>query len=133
MLADLNQRRANDDIIAEDFARHSAGGHTRGRLAGRAAPAAAIIAHAIFGVISHISVTRPPAVTNFAVIFTALIFIFNHQADRMPRCHRTACTFVFKDAGQDFNGVGLFALSDIFRCARLTFVQKFLNIFRRQR
>ena len=66
--------------------------------------------------------TRSKAVNDVAVVLTALVFVTNQQRDGC------AGGLAFVDTRQNFNRIGLFALRDMSRGARLAAIQLRLNI-----
>ena len=122
MRADLYHATENFNLWPKYFARYRARCDSVRRFTRARAPAAAIIANAIFGIISHIGMTGAVAALNLGIVFAALIDILNQQANR-----RT-CGLTFKYAREDFDLIKLLALGDIFARARAAFIQKGLNV-----
>src|SRR3546814_1353214 len=71
-----------DRYIGDHRARHRARRYPRCRLACRRAPAAAIIAKTVFGVIGVIGMAGAIRLGDLRIILRALIDILDHQADR---------------------------------------------------
>ena len=74
------------------------------RFARRRATAALPVSDSVFGLVSVIGVRRSKFARDFAVIFGSSVFVPNENCDRRPE--RSA----FKNAGQKFASVFLFAL-----------------------
>ena len=70
--------------MLEDLARDGAGGDAACRLARRGAPAAAIVADAVFGPIGVVGVARAELVLDLAVILRALILVLDQQLIGVP-------------------------------------------------
>src|ERR1700730_997119 len=79
-------------------------------LARRLPAAAAIIAQAVFDVVSVIGVAGPVLVLDVGIILRALIDIVDDERDRRSGGHLLAASFVDEHAGQDFDRVRLLAL-----------------------
>ena len=118
MRAHLHQCGANDDFAVE-LVQHLAGDGARrnahGGLPRRLAAAAAIIAHAIFGVIGIVGMTGAVFVPDLGIVFGALIHIFDQQSDRCAGGQLLCHPFVLEDAGENFHRVRFLALGDEFR------------------
>ena len=94
------------------------GGHTRGCFARRGATAAAIIANAIFRIISEIGMTGTIFVFDIAIIFRTLIGVFNHQRNRRAGGHLFAGRFIGEDARENFHFIRFAPLRRETRLAR---------------
>ena len=127
MRADLHDRAADHDAIAQCAARDGAGSHARSGFAGRGTSAAAIVAHAIFGVIGIVGMAGPVAVADLAIVFRTLVGVLDHQRNRRARGDGPTCAVVFEDAGEDFHRIRLLALRDEARGAGAAFVQELLD------
>ena len=76
--------------------------------------------------------SRAIAVTDFGIVFGALIYVFDHQTDRGACCDLTA-EFLFdeiigENAGQDTHLIRLTSLGHKPGCAGATQIQILLNI-----
>ena len=91
-----------DDFSRDRTRRHAHGGFPRGRAA-----AAAIIPDSIFAVIGKVGVARPVGVLDRGVIFGALIGVLDQQRDRRSGRQLAFGFFIAKDAGKDFDKIGL--------------------------
>jgi hypothetical protein len=131
MRADLDHGAADHDAIAQRAPGHSSGGDARSGFAGRGASAAAIVPHAIFGVIGIVGMAGPVAVADLAIVLRALVGVLDHQRDGRAGRHRAAkyfkCPVVLEDAGEDLHRVRLLALRDEARGAGAAFVQELLD------
>jgi hypothetical protein len=92
------------------------------------AAAAAIIAQAVFDVISIVGVARTIFVLDVGIIFRALIDILYDKRDRRPGRHLRAACRVGEHAGQDFDRIGLLALRGVARLAGTAAVEVGLDI-----
>ena len=128
--ADLHDSAAKGDAIANGAARHGAGGDAGRRFAGTGAPAAAIVAHAVFRVIGEVGMAGAVAVADFAIVLGALVGVLDHQGNRRSGGHRPAGAVVLEHAGQDLDRVRFLALGDEARGAGAALVEEALNPFR---
>src|SRR5690606_26841148 len=104
----LYQRTAYGDGLAKDRAGNSTGSNTRRRLARRRAPAAAMIADAIFSEIGEVGMAGPELLDDVAIVFRALIDILDHQRNR--RAGGEFHPVLDKGAREDFHLIRLAAL-----------------------
>ena len=103
-------KTARSSTIFDREAGNRPSGHTRGCFARRGATAAAIIANAIFRIISEIGMTGAIFVFDIAIIFRALIRVLDHQRDRRARCHLLAGFLVGENTRENFHFVRFAAL-----------------------
>jgi hypothetical protein len=102
MRPQLHQRAANRDA-RNDFARDRTGRHPCRGFARRGTPTAAIIAHAIFGLISEIGVARAEFVADVGIVLGTLVDILDHQRDGRSRRHRAVGAVILEHAGEDLH------------------------------
>jgi hypothetical protein len=93
VFADLHQRRADVDAW-NDQPGQPAGGHPGRSFARRGAPAAAVVAHAIFDVIGEIGMAGPIALGDVGVILRALVGVLDQHRNRCSGCHQRAVILV---------------------------------------
>ena len=127
MRAHLHQRAANGDAI-QHFAGNARGGDPCRRFTRRGTATAAIIAHAVFFHIGEIGMARPVFIFNLAIIFRALIGVFNHQRYWRAGGHLRPGFRVFKYARQNFHLIGFAPLGGEFILPGFSFVEPVLNI-----
>ena len=72
-------------------------------------------------------------ISDFRIIFGALIDIFDHQGNRCASRDRAVCAIIFEHAGEDFHSVRFFALRHKARCAGAALIQKDLQHILSQR
>src|SRR5690606_7531639 len=108
--------------LVQVLPRDRAGGDPHRRLARGRAPAAAIVAEAVFLVIRVIRVAWPETVLDLVVVARALIDVLDQEADRGARRH------ALEDPGQDLHGIGLAALRDEARLAGPAVVELLMDI-----
>ena len=87
----------------EEFGCDGAGRNPTGRLSGTCAPASAVVAEAVFGVISVISVSGSETVFQITVVSGSLGSIADQKRNWCSR------SFSIKNAGQDLNCVRFFS------------------------
>ena len=82
-IADLRQKAvdANAGLAGKVLAGDGAGGNAHGRLPGRRAAAAPVVAHPVLGVVGEVGVGRPILVLDAAVVPRALVDVVDGQAD----------------------------------------------------
>src|SRR5205085_8553469 len=97
-----------------------------GCLAGRGAPAAPVVADAVFLPVGEIRVPGPELVLDVGVVAAALVDVVDDQRDRGARGH-LAAGVVLEHSREDVHGVGLAALGGEARLAGPALVQKCLN------
>src|SRR5688572_24236610 len=81
--------------------------HSHSSFPRRCAPAASIVANAVFLPIGVVGMTRTKRVDQIAIIPAARIFISDEQRDRR------AGGLAFKDTGEDFDRIGFLPLRDV--------------------
>jgi hypothetical protein len=118
---DLDDMRDDADF-ADYQPRDSARRDPRCGFAGRTAPAAAIVAQAVFRVIGIVGVAGTIGGGDLIIVFRTLVDVLDHQADR--RAGRPS----LEHARQDAHRIGFLPLSREFRRARTTLVEKWLDI-----
>ena len=126
-LAHLDQRAANPHP-GHDLARDRAGGDARRRLARRGAPAAAIVANAVFGVVDVVGVAGTVLVLDVAVVFRALVDVFDEDGDRRAGRHLPSAALVDHHARQDARLVGFAPLRGEARGSRAAPVEIGLDV-----
>src|SRR5690606_10502969 len=112
--------------LAEVLTRDRAGRDPHCRLARGRAPAAAIIAEAVFLVVRVIRVARPETVLDLVVVARALVDVLDQEAARGAGRH------ALEDPGQDLYGIGLAALRDEARLPRPPAVELLLDVVLRE-
>ena len=105
----LHQRAADFDA-GNDPARDRARRDARRSFAGGGAPAAAIVAHAIFRVIDIVCVARPVDVFDGVIVFRALVGVFDQERDRRSGRDLSPRPRILKYAREDFDRVRLLPL-----------------------
>src|SRR5580693_3759670 len=116
-----------------DFPRDGARRDPRRGLARRLPAAAAIIAQAVFDVVSVVGVTGPILVLDIGIILRALIDIVDDERDRRSGRHLLAARFIDEYAGQDSYRVRLLALGGETRLARPALIEIGLDVGLAQR
>ena len=97
--------------VAQVLARDGAGGDAHHGLARRGAPAAAIVAQAVFLLVGVVGVARAEAVLDLVVVARARVGVLDQQADRR------AGGDALEHAGEDAHRVAFLALADELRGA----------------
>ena len=69
-----------------------------------------MVPDSIFEIIGEIGVARPVGVLDRVVIFGALIGVLDQQRDRRSGRHLALGFFIMKNAGEDFDLIGLLPL-----------------------
>src|SRR5690606_18087413 len=105
---------AADGDAGQDLARDGPGGNAHRRLAGRRAPAAAVIADAVLLVVGVVGVSRPELVLDVPVVLRALVDIVDDERDRRAR-RDLAPILAGENARQDLDLVRLPALRGVAR------------------
>ena len=85
--------------------RHAHRGFPRGRTA-----AAAMVPDSIFEIIGKVGVARPVGVLDRVVVLGALIGVLDQKRDRRSSRHLALGFFIMKNAGEDFDLIGLLPL-----------------------
>src|SRR5690606_1706224 len=97
--------------------------------AGRGAPAAAIVADAVFLVIGIVGMAGSILVADIGIVLGALVGILDHQRDRRAGRARPVRALVLEHARENFHFVSLAALRGIFALPRLAPVEIVLDHF----
>jgi hypothetical protein len=97
------------------------------RLARRGAPAAAIVADAVFRVIGEVGMAGAVLVADVAIVLGALVDILDHQHDRRAGGALAAGPLILEDAGQDLHRVRFLALGGEARLAGPALVEEDLE------
>ena len=136
-LAPVNGSGTHLNHVALDFevrherlqrrAGHPAGSNPRGRFAGGGPAAAAIVPDPVFLPVSDVGVSGAEFLGDIAIVFRALIGVFDHQLNRRAGRDALEC------AGQNLNRVGLAALRRVFILAGFALVEPCLDHRRFQR
>src|SRR6202007_1913715 len=113
--------------LAQPLLRDRAGGDAHHRLARRRPAAAARVADPVFLPIGVVRVAGPELLGDRGVVFRARVFVAHDEADR------GAGGTALVHPGEDLDRVGLAALRDVARRARLSPIQFLLNIAGRGR
>ena len=124
----LHQRAAHAHL-GHDFSRDRAGCDTRRGLARRRAPAAAIIAQAVFGLIGEVGVAGAKLVLDVGIILGALVGVLDHKRNRRARRHLHATLGMCHHAGQDFHRIRLLALGGEARLPGTAAIEVVLDVF----
>ena len=122
MRSDLHQRAADRHGGTENRPGDGARGDPRGGLARRGAAAAAIVANAVFFPIRVVGMAGAKAIGDVAVIFGALVGVFDQQLDRGAGCHSV------EDAAQDADEVFLAPLRRKARLSGFALVEPALDV-----
>jgi len=107
--------------LLQDFHCDGPCGDAGGCFASGGASAAAVVSVCVFLVEGEIGVSGAEEVADFFVFGGVLVLVVNDEADGGAGC------FAFEDAGEDFDGVGFFALGDDFALAGFAAVHFFLD------
>jgi len=99
----------------------------------RGAPAAAVVAQAVFGVVGVVGVAGAVEVADVRVILRALIDILDHERDRRAGRDLFPARVVDHDAREDLHLVGFAALGGEARLAGPAAIEIALDVGRRQR
>src|SRR6185437_991317 len=102
--ADLDQRAAHGHLLVEkieNLARNRTRRNAACGFARALPPAAAIVAHAIFGEIGEIGVAGPKFVADIGVVLGAGIHVFDQQRDGGAGRYLLLHPLVLEDAGED--------------------------------
>src|SRR6185369_4833997 len=108
--------------LSQDLARDGAGGDPHRGLARRGAPAAAIIAHAVFLPVGVIGVAGAEEILDLAVVLRALVDIVDDERDRRTR------RFALEYAGKNAHRVRFLALRHVFATAGSALVEPGLDV-----
>src|ERR1700730_979372 len=87
-----------------------------------------MVADSIFRVIGEIGMSRPVGILDRVVVFSALIGVLDQQRDRRSRRHLTFGVFVVKNAGQDFDLIGLLPLCGKATLAGTALIEEELDV-----
>ena len=122
--AELGHPAADDDAVAllQPLARDGAGGDAYRGLARRRAPAATMVADAVFLPVGVVGVPRAEGLGDVAVVLAALILVADQQRDR------GAGSTAFEHPGKDLHLVRLAALGDMARGTRLAQIEFGLDV-----
>src|SRR5215471_739084 len=112
----------------DDLSRHRAGRHPRSGLARRRAPAAAVVAQAVLGVVGIVRMARAVEIADFGIILGALVDVLDHQRDRGPARDLKSGRVVHHHAGENLHLVRLAALGGEARLARAAAVEIVLDV-----
>jgi hypothetical protein len=127
MRAHLDQRAAHRHA-RHDLTSDRACRYARRSLARRLTTAAPIVADAIFGIVSIISVPRPVFVLDLRIVLRALVDVVDDECNRRPRCDLFAGRFVSEYARENFHLVWFAPLRGETRLARPSFVEIGLDV-----
>jgi len=130
--AHLHQRTAHGDV-GQDLAGDGAGGDAGRGLARGGAPAAAIIAQAVFGFIGEIGMAGTKLVLDLGIVLRALIGVLDQQRDRRAGRHLPAGLRMRHHAGKDLHRVGFLALGGEARLPGPAAIEIALDVFDCQR
>src|SRR5690606_34422793 len=122
----LDHAGADAHRLAQHFPRHRARGHPHGRLAGRAATAAARVADAVLGLVGEVGVAGAEGAGDVAIVLRAGVLVLDQDRDRRTRGHRPGAVVV--RARQDARRVALPALGDEAAAAGPAAVQPRLDV-----
>src|SRR6516162_3715811 len=111
-----------------DLACDRTGGDPHRGLARRLAAAAAIIAQAVFYIISIVGMAWSVFILDIRIIFRTGIDVIDEQTDRRAGGNLFAARLLDKDAGKDLDRIWLLALRRVARLARAPAIEIRLNI-----
>src|SRR5690606_17747065 len=111
-----------------DFARQSASCNSHGGFTCRRTATTAIVPQAIFHIISVIGMARTVARRNLAIVFRALVHVFDQHRDRRSRGYQCLAILIGQDAGEYAHFIRLATLRHETRFARTAAVKLCLNI-----
>ena len=112
----------NTGLLVQVFSRDRAGRNPHRGLACRRAAATTIVTDAVFLVIRVIGVAGTELVLDIAVVFRALILVFDQKT------YRRACCLTLEHTGEDLHLVGLFPLRSMTRTTRPAAIEILLDI-----
>ena len=125
--AHLHQRAAHVHL-GQDLARDGAGGDPHRGLARRRAPAAAIVAQAVLGLIGEVGVARAKLVLDVGIVLRALVGVLDQERNRRARRHLRAGLRMRHHAGQDLHRVRLLPLRGEARLAGPAAIEVALDV-----
>jgi hypothetical protein len=102
--------RAADQHLIDDFAGDRACSHAHRGFPRRRASAAAKIPDSIFEIIRKVGMARPVGILDCVVILGALIGVLDQKRDRRSGRHLAFGFSIMKNAGEDFDSIGLLPL-----------------------
>ena len=123
----LHERRAHAEA-GHDLARDRAGRHARRGLTRRLASAAAVVAQAVFDIVSVVGMARPILVLDVRIVLRALVDILDHERDRRAGRDLRAARLVDEHAGEDLHRVGFLPLRGVARLAGPPLVEIRLDV-----